>query len=64
MRRAYIIKGSTDVKETTKLILNNKTNVGTIVVVIIWSLDVQLPMPITTKVVGSNPAQCEVYNIM
>jgi hypothetical protein len=35
-------------------------NVGAVVVVIIWLLNLQLPMqsvPITTKVVSSNPAQ-------
>ena len=32
-----------------------------------WQIDLQLPMqsvPITPDVVGSNPAQGEVYNIM
>jgi hypothetical protein len=42
---------------------------GTIVVVIVWQLDLQLPMqsvPITTNIVSSNPAQarCTRYNIM
>jgi hypothetical protein len=35
--------------------------------VIIWYLDLQLPMqsvPITTDLVSSNPDQGEVYNIM
>ena len=39
---------------------------GTIVVVIIWLLDLQLPVqsvPITTKVVSSNPVHGEVYLI-
>ena len=34
---------------------------------IVWSLDLQLPMqsvPITTDVVGSTPARVEVYNIV
>ena len=37
------------------------------VAVIVWWLDLQLPMQsvlITTDVVGSTPAQGEVYNIM
>ena len=36
------------------------------VVVIVWYLDLQLPMqsvPITTNVVSSNPAHGEVYSI-
>jgi len=36
------------------------------VAVIIWYLDLQLPMqsvPITTKVVSSNPVRSEVYSI-
>jgi hypothetical protein len=35
--------------------------------VVVYSLDLQLPMqsmPITTDVVGSTPAQGEVYNII
>jgi len=35
-------------------------------VVFVWQLDLQLPMQsmtITTKVVISNPIQCEVYSI-
>ena len=38
-----------------------------VMVVIIWSLDLQLPMqsvPITTNIVSSNLDQGEVYNIM
>ena len=37
---------------------------GVVVVVIVWYLDLQLPMqsvPITNNVVSSNPAQGEVY---
>jgi hypothetical protein len=37
-----------------------------VVVVIVWYLDLQLPMqsvPITTNVVSSNPAHGEVYSI-
>jgi len=36
------------------------------VVVIVWKLDLQLPVqsvPITTKVVSSNPVHCQVYSI-
>jgi hypothetical protein len=36
------------------------------VIVIVWYLDLQLPMqsvPITTKVVSSNPGHGEVYSI-
>ena len=39
---------------------------GTVVVVIVWQLDLQLPVqsePITTKVVSSNPVHGEVYSI-
>ena len=39
---------------------------GAVVVVIIWQLDLQLPVqsvPITTKVVSSNPIHDEVYSI-
>ena len=38
-----------------------------VVIVIVWYLDLQLTMrsvPITTNVVGSDPAHGEVYNIM
>jgi len=41
--------------------------IGPVVIVIVCKLDLQLPMqsmPITTDVVGSTPAQGEVYNIM
>ena len=40
---------------------------GAVVAVIVWRLDLQLPMqsvPITTDVVSSNLDQGEVYNIM
>jgi hypothetical protein len=40
---------------------------GAIVAVIVWWLDLQLPMqsvPIATDVVSSNLDQCEVYSIM
>ena len=40
---------------------------GAVVAVIVWELDLQLPMqsvPITTNVVGLNLDQVEVYNIM
>jgi len=40
--------------------------VGPVVVVIVWSLDLRLPvqsLPITTKVVSSNPVHGEVYSI-
>ena len=45
------------------------TEIGTVVVVIVWYLDLQLPMqsiPITTKVVSYNPTQagCTRYNII
>jgi hypothetical protein len=39
---------------------------GAIVVVIVWLLDLQLPvqsMPITTEAVSSNPVHGEVYSI-
>ena len=54
------------------LYIGNKTNTtswGSVMVVIVRQLDLQLPMqsvPITTNVVSSNPAQarCIRYNIM
>ena len=44
-------------------------NLGAVVAVIVWNLNLQMPMesvPITTNIVGSTPAQgeFEVYNIM
>ena len=45
------------------LLLNSK---GDFVVVIVWQLDLQLPVqsvPITTNVVSSNPTHGEVYSI-
>ena len=39
---------------------------GAVVVVIVWWLDLQLPVqsePMTTKVVSSNPVHGEVYSI-
>ena len=39
---------------------------GAVVVVIVWEFDLQLPVhsvPITTKVVSSNPIHDEVYSI-
>jgi hypothetical protein len=36
---------------------------GTIMVVIVWELDLQLPVPIAIKVVSSNPVHGEVYSI-
>ena len=41
-------------------------NRGAVVIVIVWQLDLQLPMqsvPITTKVVSSNHVHGEVYSI-
>ena len=52
-------------KSTLHLI--QKVVCGAVVVVIVWQLDLQLPMqpvPITTDVVSSNLDQGEVYNIM
>ena len=36
---------------------------GDVMVMIVWQLDVQLTVPIMTKVVSSNPIQNEVYSI-
>ena len=39
---------------------------GAVVIVIIWLLDLQLPVqsvPITTNIVSSNSVHCEVYSI-
>ena len=41
-------------------------NPGTVMIVIVWQLDLQLPMQsvaITTKIASSNPAHGEVYSI-
>jgi hypothetical protein len=46
---------------------NQRKPQGAVVAVIVWWLDLQLPMqlmPITTDVMGLTPAQGEVYNIM
>ena len=48
------------------LIYSFNNNTGSIMVVIVWELDLQLPVqsvPITTKVVSSNPVHGEVYSI-
>jgi hypothetical protein len=50
----------------TNVVNSNPLMAGVIVVVIMWLLDLQLPvqlMHITTNVVSSNPAHCEVYSI-
>ena len=47
--------------------IRNGVAVGAVVAVIVWQLDLQLPMQsvsITTDVVSSNLDQGEVYNIM
>jgi hypothetical protein len=39
---------------------------GAAVVMIVWYLDLQLPVqsvPVTTKVVSSNPVHCEMFSI-
>jgi hypothetical protein len=39
---------------------------GAVLVIIVWQLDLQLPVqsvPITTKVVSSNPLHGEVYSV-
>ena len=44
-----------------------QTENGTLVVVIVWKLDLQLPMqplPILTIAVSSNPSHGEVYSIL
>ena len=48
------------------VIIITDNTVGTIVVVIVWQLDLQLPVqsvPIATKVVSSNPIHGKVYSI-
>jgi hypothetical protein len=45
---------------------NDNLNLDAAVVVIVWHLDLKLPMqalPITSKVVSSNPTHGEVYSI-
>jgi hypothetical protein len=45
----------------------NRRTRSVVAVIAWWQFDFQLPLqtvPITTDVVGSTPAQCEVYNIM
>ena len=54
-------------KQDIVTIIENSYNQIQLRAVIIWWLDLQLPMqsvPITTDVMGSTPAQGEVYNIM
>jgi hypothetical protein len=49
-----------------KIIRKSVSWIGAVVVMIIWWLDLQLPMqsvPITTKIVSSNPIHGEVYSI-
>jgi len=46
--------------------MKTKMKDGDVIVVIVWCLDLQLPMqsaPIPTTVVSSNPAHGEVYSI-
>ena len=46
--------------------MKTKMKEGDVIVVMIWCLDLQLPMqsaPIPTKVVSSNPAHCQMYSI-
>ena len=55
-----------EVRITLKKTCRNRTIRGTVVVVIVWWLDLQLTMqlvPITTNAVRSNPAHSEVYSI-
>jgi len=45
----------------------NTNFIGAVLAVIVWLLDLQLPMqsvPITTDVVSSNLDQADMYNIM
>ena len=54
------------VEETGVLVPGENQVLRLIMVVIVWQLDLQLPVqsvPITTKVVSSNPVQGEVYPI-
>ena len=51
---------------SNSLLKYSSVEIGSVVVVIVWLLDLQLPMqsvPITTKVVSCNPAHGEVYSI-
>jgi len=54
-------------KITLNIILKfNNVSIGAVVVMIVRWLDLQLPVqsvPITTNVVRSNPAHCNVYSI-
>ena len=55
-----------EVRITLKKTCRNRTIRGTVVVVIVWWLDLQLTMqlvPITTNAVRSNPAHSEVHSI-
>ena len=48
-------------------IIMNHNKIGAVVVVIVWQLDLQLPVqsvPITTQVVSSNPVHGQVYLII
>ena len=57
---------STLISVANQLILSISRHPWTVVVVIVWQLDLQLPVqsvPVTTKVVSSNPVYDEVYSI-
>jgi hypothetical protein len=54
------------IDELTRILKIIGQCIGAVVVVIVWKLDLQLPVqsvPFTTKVVSSNPVQGEVYSI-
>ena len=42
----------------------NTNFIGAVLAVIVWLLDLQIPVPITTDVVSSNLDQGDVNNIM
>ena len=42
-------------------IYHSLAHLGAVVVVVVWLLDLQQPVPITTKVVRSNPVHGESY---
>jgi hypothetical protein len=42
----------------------NTNFIGAVLAVIVWLLDLQIHVPITTDVVSSNLDQGDVYNIM
>jgi hypothetical protein len=62
----FVDIGGIVVLQCLNFLFHNCNKIGAIVVVIVWKLDLQLSMqsvPITIKVVSSNPVHSKVYLI-